>query len=170
MNGIHDLGGMHGFGPIEREADEPLFHADWEGRVFAMSRLIKQQGYFSSDENRNGIEHMAPADYLRSSYYERWLASLVSILIQRGVLTGEELDARVDLLRRDPDAAPRPGDSAPPAQARSAPLPSPPAAPRFAVRRRRAWSTSTRRIIPAAAARKRARSSQRSQRCAARRR
>lgn len=133
MNGIHDLGGMHGFGPIEREADEPLFHADWEGRVFAMSRLIKQQGYFSSDENRNGIEHMAPADYLRSSYYERWLASLVSILIQRGVLTGEELDARVDLLRRDPDAAPRPGDSAPPAPARSAPLPSPPLAPRFAV-------------------------------------
>ena len=86
MNGVHDLGGMHGFGPIEREANEPLFHAEWEARVRAMDRLVLEQGYFTLDAHRYGIERMAPADYLRASYYERWLASLESLLIEQGII------------------------------------------------------------------------------------
>ena len=135
MNGIHDLGGMHGFGPIEREADEPRFHADWEVRLRAIDRLVMERGYFTRDAHRYGIERMAPADYLRASYYERWLTSFESILIQQGLITVDELNARIDLLRRHPDAAPQ--QDAPPApppapRARSEPT-TPPPAPRFAV-------------------------------------
>jgi nitrile hydratase subunit beta len=135
MNGVHDLGGMHGFGPIEREADEPRFHADWEARAMAINSLVLEQGYFTVDAHRYGIERMAPADYLRASYYERWLASLESILIQQGIMTGDELDARVDLLRRRPDAAlQRDTGAAPPPAPSARPGPTtPPPAPRFAV-------------------------------------
>lgn len=133
MNGIHDLGGMHGFGPIEREPNEPRFHADWEARVLAMDRLVKAGGYFTSDEHRLGIERMPPADYLRSSYYERWLASLVSILAEQGIVTAAELDARIEVLRQNPEAAPRPDANPAPLPAPSAHAESPPAAPRFAI-------------------------------------
>jgi nitrile hydratase len=133
MNGVHDMGGMHGFGPIVREENEPLFHADWEARLIAIDRLVLEQGYFTIDAHRYGIERMAPAHYLRASYYERWLASLECNLIEQGVLSSDELDARIDLLRRHPDAVPdqdtRP--SAPIAPREPPPSP-PPSAPRFA--------------------------------------
>src|SRR5207248_182745 len=75
MNGVHDLGGMHGFGPVEREENEPLFHAPWEAHVRALMTLSYGRGYFTIDAMRHGIERMAPAEYLRASYFERWLAS-----------------------------------------------------------------------------------------------
>jgi nitrile hydratase len=109
MNGIHDMGGMHGFGPVVVEEHEPLFHAEWEARVMAINRFTRGQGFFNIDEFRHGIERMDPADYLRSSYYERWLATVVYNMTAKGYISAEELEARMDLLRREPDAVfPRP--------------------------------------------------------------
>ena len=106
MDGVHDLGGMHGFGPIVREADEPVFHAPWEGAVYALMRVSLGQQMFNIDEMRHGIERMAPADYLASTYYERWLASIERNLAEKGVLTREEIDARAAQLRAHPEAEP----------------------------------------------------------------
>src|SRR5262245_13217979 len=134
MNGVHDLGGMHGFGAIVREANEPLFHAEWEERICAIQRILcRDKGIFTLDALRFGIERMAPADYLRSSYYERWLASMETNLIDQGILTSDELAARLDLVRRHPQAAPRQLDSPAPLAATSEhPTTAPPAA-RFAL-------------------------------------
>ena len=101
MNGIHDMGGMHGFGPIEREANEPVFHHEWEGRVFAM-RVVTPVPIPGGA--RNNIETMEPLHYLQSSYYEKWLHARVKGLIDSGVLTVEELQAREMLYRGRPDA------------------------------------------------------------------
>jgi nitrile hydratase len=102
MNGIHDMGGMHGFGPIQREENEPVFHHAWEGRVFAM-RLATPVPIPGG--SRYNIETMAPADYLTSSYYEKWLQARVKGFIDAGVLTAEELEARLAFYRDHPDAA-----------------------------------------------------------------
>lgn len=93
MTRIHDVGGMHGFGPVEREEDEPVFHAVWEGRVFAMVRLLLERGVFGLDELRHAIERMDPRDYLEASYYERWLAAVERLLEEKGVLESGELEA-----------------------------------------------------------------------------
>jgi len=92
MNGVHDMGGMDGFGPVVREADEPLFHADWEGRIAALASLMLWR--FNADETRHAIERIPPARYLASSYYERWLAAAETLLVERGVVTREELLAK----------------------------------------------------------------------------
>src|SRR3954470_3008046 len=131
MNGVHDLGGMHGFGPVVRETDEPTFHAAWEARVWAMVQEIRRQNYYTIDASRYGIERMPPAEYLRSSYYERWLASLEFNLMLEGLLTGDELDARIEDLRVCPNAQVVKGDSPPPP--RVLPESPPPSAPRFQV-------------------------------------
>lgn len=135
MNGVHDLGGMHGFGPIERESDEPLFHAPWEGRVRSMMTLSVDRGYFSLDAFRLGIERMAPAAYLRAPYFERWLTSVETNLIEHGFLTREELETRVAWLRDHPATPPPPVGAAPPPPAlRPSPPPPPtPITPRFAI-------------------------------------
>jgi nitrile hydratase len=106
MNGIHDMGGMHGFGRVEPEVNEPVFHAAWEGRVLGLSRACSAQRLFNIDESRHGIERMAPADYLASSYYERWLDRTVRLLVEKGVITREELASRMAQLARGPDPAP----------------------------------------------------------------
>jgi nitrile hydratase subunit beta len=89
MNGIHDLGGMDGFGAITREPNEPVFHADWEGRVFAMANALVALGITNPDEFRHAIERIAPARYLELSYYERWLAALETLLSEKGVAARE---------------------------------------------------------------------------------
>jgi len=104
VNGIHDLGGMHGFGPVVREANEPVFHARWEGRVLGLMRATIRQGFYNLDQFRQGIETMDPAHYLRASYYEKWLTSVERNLLASGVLTREELDARTEHYRAHPDA------------------------------------------------------------------
>jgi nitrile hydratase len=91
MNGVHDLGGMHGFGPVVREQDEPVFHSDWEKRAFAMTLTAMGRGVCNVDEFRRAIERMPPADYLAASYYEKWLYALESLLVEKGVATREEI-------------------------------------------------------------------------------
>ena len=93
MNGGHDLGGMHGLGPVapEPEAAEPVFHADWERRAFALTLACGMLGEWSIDASRHAREHQHPTDYLRHSYYENWLAGLGTLLVESGLVTGEEL-------------------------------------------------------------------------------
>jgi nitrile hydratase beta subunit len=95
MNGIHDLGGMHGLGPIVREPNEPVFHEEWEGRAFAMFGATFVFAGYTVDEFRHAIERMDPAHYLESPYYEHWLHSFEDLLVKKGFITQEELDARV---------------------------------------------------------------------------
>ena len=96
MNGVHDLGGMHGLGPIERERDEPLFHDEWEKRVFALFFGIAPHGFYNLDEFRHAIERMGAREYLDSSYYEHWLAAYETLLIEKGAISSEEYAARCD--------------------------------------------------------------------------
>jgi nitrile hydratase len=93
MNGGHDLGGMHGLGPInaEPEAQEPVFHARWEQRVFGMVRVLGALGQWNGDMSRHSRERQHPADYLHHSYYENWLAGLEKLLVEKGIVTAEEL-------------------------------------------------------------------------------
>lgn len=93
MNGIHDMGGMHGLGPIDPEKDEPVFHDDWERRAFAMT-ISTFGGFYNLDEFRHGIEKMPPAEYLEGTYYEHWMYSLENIMIEKGYITKDELEAR----------------------------------------------------------------------------
>lgn len=101
MNGIHDMGGMHGFGPVERDDHEPVFHAAWEGRVFAMrvATPVPIPG-----GSRNNIEQMDPAAYLTTSYYEKWLHSRIKGLFDAGVLHPQELEQRIAFYREHPEA------------------------------------------------------------------
>ncbi|WP_336763417.1 hypothetical protein [Asaia sp. VD9] len=91
MNGIHDLGGMHGMGPVNPTASEPVFSADWERRIFGLFIATFAGGHFNVDEFRHEIELMDPATYLRSSYYEHWVHAIEDILVSRKVLTRDEI-------------------------------------------------------------------------------
>jgi len=93
MNGIHDIGGMDNIGPIVREENEPIFHADWERRVLAMTFAIMGSGYYRTDEVRSATEQIPPATYLTARYYEKWLYSLEMLMQAKDVLTEEELEA-----------------------------------------------------------------------------
>jgi len=103
MDGVHDVGGMHGFGPVEREPNEPVFHASWEAAVVAIQRAVGRAGIYNIDEFRHGIERMDPAHYLASTYYEHWLDGIARILVEKGAITREELEERTDLFRAQPD-------------------------------------------------------------------
>jgi nitrile hydratase beta subunit len=96
MNGVHDMGGMDGFGPVVREQNEPAFHADWEGRMYALASLVMRAAEVNIDEFRHAIERIPPARYLASSYYERWLAAAETLLVEHGVVSREELLAMED--------------------------------------------------------------------------
>ncbi len=89
------MGGMHGFGAVEAEADEPVFHAPWEGRTFGLALVTGVNG-LTEGSGRNAIESIPPAGYLASSYYERWAAALEVRLVAKGTLTRAEIDARAE--------------------------------------------------------------------------
>jgi nitrile hydratase len=92
MNGVHDMGGQHGMGPVPYEKDEPVFHGDWEARVYALTRALRAWRKWNLDTDRHAIELLPPADYLRMSYYERWLRRLETHAVQYGMVTKEELE------------------------------------------------------------------------------
>jgi len=93
MNGVHDMGGLQCMGRIEYEPNEPVFHAPWEGRVYALNRSIRAFRKWNIDTNRHTIESLPPADYLRMSYYERWLSALSTNLVRFGLVTKEEIES-----------------------------------------------------------------------------
>jgi nitrile hydratase subunit beta len=93
MNGIHDMGGMHGMGPIQHEEDEPVFHERWESRIFAITVAMGAWKKWNIDAGRHTIEQISPADYLRMSYYEKWLARNIGLLVKHGLVTQEEIDS-----------------------------------------------------------------------------
>ena len=90
---------MQGFGPVVAEADEPVFHAEWERRAFALTMAAGFLGEWNIDMSRFAREQMPPAESLAAGYYERWLHGLTRLLVERGLLTREELAARVAELR-----------------------------------------------------------------------
>ena len=98
MDGVHDMGGMHGFGPIER--DERSYHEDWEVRVHGISSASAAPG-----GGRLSLESLEPAIYLGSSYYERWLQARINTLLAAGIMTQQEFDDAVAHYRANPDAA-----------------------------------------------------------------
>ena len=135
MNGVHDMGGMHGFGPVEPEPDEPVFHADWERRAFALTLAMGATGEWTLDAARFSREDWAAPVYLSRTYYETWLAGLERLLAERALVSPLEVEAGHPMeparpLRRGPvdgDAAARMLRSGGPSN-REAPRPA-----RFAV-------------------------------------
>lgn len=93
MNGAHDLGGMDGFGPINPEPDEPVFHAEWERRVFALTLALGLHGKWNIDMSRYYRENRDPRDYLGSSYYELWFKALEQLAVEKGLISPEELSS-----------------------------------------------------------------------------
>lgn len=90
MSRINDVGGQTGFGPVPTpELDEPLFHADWEARVFALNSALVRRGLYTLDEMRDAIERMPPQEYLATSYYERWLTAIETLAREKGAVSGE---------------------------------------------------------------------------------
>lgn len=109
MDGIHDMGGMHGFGPVPWVAEEPPFHAEWERRVWGLMFSTTRSAGTTLDGDRSGLERIPPALYLNFSYFERWLYHLTSVLLADGAITVEELEAgqaRPDSLTRTDAAGP----------------------------------------------------------------
>lgn len=91
MDGIHDMGGMDGFGPIPIEHDEPVFHAEWEGRLYAINSVMGAWGEWNIDAGRACMERLDPVVYLQSPYYQRWLYRMENLLVERGVVSAGEL-------------------------------------------------------------------------------
>ncbi len=96
MRGSHDLGGLEGLGPISPEAEscEPVFHADWEMRIFALTLAAGFLGQWNLDESRHARERQSPDDYLRHSYYENWWVGLKTLLLEKDLVSEEEFDSR----------------------------------------------------------------------------
>src|SRR5438477_8192296 len=95
MDGIHDLGGMSGFGPVAVERNEPVFHDPWEALAFALNALgVAALRAYNVDEYRHAVERRDPAHYLAASYYERVLTGVATLLVEKGVVPQEELERR----------------------------------------------------------------------------
>ena len=92
MNGVHDMGGMDGFGPIHPEKDEPVFHARWEARTLAMTLAMGAWRKWNIDASRHERELIAGPEYLRMSYFESWFERLITLMTKAGLVTQEEVD------------------------------------------------------------------------------
>lgn len=102
MNGVHDMGGMHGFGSVATDDDSP-FHHDWEVDFHALMRIIGSHGVYTGDEHRNLRERLPPDEYLRAGYYEQRLLPIEWLLVEAGVLEVGDVDARIDEARNADD-------------------------------------------------------------------
>jgi nitrile hydratase len=105
MDGIHDLGGMLGFGPVAREENEPPFHARWEAVMVAIQRATGGGRVMNIDEFRHAIERMDPAHYLTSTYFEHWLDGITRVLVEKGVIAPQDLEQRTGYFTQHPDAS-----------------------------------------------------------------
>jgi nitrile hydratase subunit beta len=93
MNGVHDMGGMQGMGAIEAEKNEPVFHAPWQGRAYAVTRAMGAWRKWNLDATRYQRELIPPADYFTKSYYERWIVALVELMVKTGLVTKAEIES-----------------------------------------------------------------------------
>jgi len=110
MDGVHDLGGLDGFGPVEHQASEPSFGEEWERRAFGLTGAVISAFGVNGGRFRHSIERMDPAHYLGSSYYEHWLTAAATLAVEAGAVTKDKLEARAEgrfpLSRPDRGAAP----------------------------------------------------------------
>ncbi len=146
MNGPHDMGGGHGWGPVRPETNEPVFHAPWERRAFALTVAMGASGQWNIDQSRSARETLPPAEWIRLSYYELWLAGLERLLAANGLVSPAERAAgkAIDPPRPVPNVLRGPDVAA--TLARGGPSSRPaPQPPRFAVGDR----VRTRNIHPA---------------------
>lgn len=129
MNGVHDMGGLQGFGPVAPETGEPLFHAAWERRALGLTLAMGATGQWNIDLSRAARESLPPAVYLSASYYEIWIRALEQLMLQRGLVGADEL------AQGEPLRAPRPlarvlqADAVAATLARGSPVSRPSAAP-----------------------------------------
>ena len=91
MNGVHDMGGMQGYGPVQAERDEPVFHADWERHALALTVAMGATGQWNIDQARSARESLPPLRYLQNSYYQIWLDALENMMVARGMASREEI-------------------------------------------------------------------------------
>jgi len=134
MDGAHDMGGVKGYGPVVPEANEPVFHAEWERRAFALTVAMARPGGWNIDMSRFARENRPPADYLSKTYYEIWLAGLETLMIERGLVTREEIDAGKVLVPPKPGIKPVEPVEVTPSIRRGGPTERKPSAPaQFAV-------------------------------------
>jgi nitrile hydratase len=114
MNGVHDMGGMHGLGPVNPEPNEPVFHTDWEKKVFALNLAMGAWRKWNIDGGRYSRELMPPAEYLATGYYEHWLWGLELLLKQNGFVRDDEVAERerATLAGKAPMASARPAEGA----------------------------------------------------------
>jgi nitrile hydratase subunit beta len=93
MNGVHDMGGLQDMGPVVIEKNEPVFHAPWEGRMYALNQAVRSWGKWSLDASRSAIESIAPTDYMTMSYYQKWYASMVELMVKTGMVARAEIES-----------------------------------------------------------------------------
>ena len=98
MDGAHDMGGVKGFGPVVPEPNEPVFHDEWERRAFALTIAMSRPGGWNIDMSRFARENRPPEDYLSKSYFQIWLAGLETLMIERGLVSREEIETGKVLL------------------------------------------------------------------------
>lgn len=133
MNGPHDLGGLHGFGPVAPEASEPCFHAEWEKRALGVTLSCGAFGAWTIDESRHARENIPPATYLAASYYEIWIRALETLLQRHGFVSGAELAQGRMLEKGTPPKRVLTAEMVPAVLARGGPCDRPlDTAPRFA--------------------------------------
>ncbi len=102
MDGVHELAGFDSnFGPIPIDPNEPLFFDEWERRVFGVTLAVAYAGLLNFDEFRFGIERMPAWQYFAARYYEKWAATLETNMVEKGVITLEEIEARVNELKKE---------------------------------------------------------------------
>jgi nitrile hydratase beta subunit len=121
MNGAQDLGGMHGFGPVVPEPDEPWFHEEWERRAFALTVAMGATGSWNIDMSRATRESLPPAQYLSSSYYQIWFEALIRLMIRKGLVSEDEIRDGKANTPALPDVRPLLKDNVAPALAKGSP-------------------------------------------------
>lgn len=93
MDGAHDMGGVPWSDPVRPESNEPVFHAEWERRAFAITLAMGMPGGWNIDTSRFARENRAPEDYLSKSYYQIWLAGLEQLMLERKLISADEIEA-----------------------------------------------------------------------------
>jgi hypothetical protein len=92
MDGAHDMGGVPGFGPVVPEANEPVFHAKWEGRIFAMTLAMTKPGKWNIDMSRSAREDLSRKEYLNKTYFQIWVSGLERLLVDRDLVAPDEIE------------------------------------------------------------------------------